>query len=282
MIGNVVKIKIGVDSMKIVFYGAGNMASAIFIGMIENNVVKPDQIYLTSRSQKEKIMFFKENLGVNVSYDDTELLDGADYVILASKPQSFPDVAKRIRPHLDEKTKIVSVMAGTQIKTIRRELGTENPVARLMPNTNAMVQHSVSGITYSENFPDKDELVELMESFGTTVTVEEDVMHNITAATGSGSAFLYYIYEKYAESLMELGFDEEEALFLTRNLVIGAGKMVEESELPFSQLRKNITSKNGTTEAGLNALDGEGIKEILTATLNAAANRSEELSQDDD
>ena len=90
------------------------------------------------------------------------------------------------------------------------------------------------------------------------------------------------IYEKYAESLMELGFDEEEALFLTRNLVIGAGKMVEESELPFSQLRKNITSKNGTTEAGLNALDGEGIKEILTATLNAAANRSEELSQDDD
>ena len=140
----------------------------------------------------------------------------------------------------------------------------------------------MSGITYSENFPDKDELVELMESYGTTVVVEEGVMHNITAATGSGSAFLYYIYEKYAESLMALGFDEEEALFLTRNLVIGAGKMVEESELPFSQLRKNITSKNGTTEAGLNALDGEGIKEILTATLNAAANRSEELSQDDD
>ena len=115
MIGTVVKIKIGVDSMKIVFYGAGNMASAIFIGMIENNVVKPDQIYLTSRSQQEKIMFFKENLGVNVSYDDAELLDGADYAILASKPQSFPDVAKRIRPHLEEKTKIVSVMAGTQI-----------------------------------------------------------------------------------------------------------------------------------------------------------------------
>ncbi len=167
MIGNVVKIKIGVDSMKIVFYGAGNMASAIFIGMIENNVVKPDQIYLTSRSQKEKIMFFKENLGVNVSYDDTELLDG-------HRLSSFS--------HLEEKTKIVSVMAGTQI--------------------------------------------ELMKRFG-------------------GSAFLYYIYEKYAESLMELGFDEEEALFLTRNLVIGAGKMVEESELPFSQLRKNITSKNG-------------------------------------
>lgn len=269
--------------MKIVFYGAGNMASAIFIGMIENRVVKPEQIYLTSRSQKEKILFFRDNLGVNVSYDDTELLDGTDYVILASKPQSFPDVAKRIRPHLEEKTKIVSVMAGTQIKTIRRELKSENPIARIMPNTNAMVQHSVSGIKYSENFPNKDELVELMKSFGTTVVVEEEEeMHNITAATGSGSAFLYYIYEKYAESLMDLGFSEEEALFLTTNLVIGAGKMVEDSELPFSQLRKNITSKRGTTEAGLDALDGDGIKEILSKTLNAAATRSQELSKDDE
>ncbi len=268
--------------MKIVFYGAGNMASAIFIGMIENRVVQPSEIYLTSRSMQEKIMFFKENLGVNVSYDDPELMKDADYVILASKPQSFPAVASRIRPYLEPKTKVVSVMAGTQIKTIRRELKTENPIARIMPNTNAMVRHSVNGISYSGNFTDRDELIELMESFGTTVTVEEDEMHNITAATGSGSAFLYYIYEMYAESLMELGFDEEQAMFLTRNLVIGAGKMVEDSELSFSDLRKNITSKRGTTEAGLEALDGEGLKKILITTLTAAANRSEELSQDEE
>lgn len=268
--------------MKVVFYGAGNMASAIFIGMIENKVVEPSDIYLTSKSNREKIMFFKEKLGVNVSYDDPELLADADYVILASKPQSFPEVATRIRPHLEEQTKVVSVMAGTQIKTIWRELKADNPIARIMPNTNAMVRHSVSGITYSHNFMNQDELVELMESFGATVNVEEDEMHNITAATGSGSAFLYYIYEKYAESLMELGFSEEEAMFLTRNLVIGAGKMVEESELPFSELRKNITSRHGTTEAGLNALDGEGLKEILINTLNAAANRSEELSEDEE
>ncbi|MFD2830719.1 pyrroline-5-carboxylate reductase [Corticicoccus populi] len=267
--------------MKIVFYGAGNMASAIFIGMIENKVVEPSDIYLTSKSNQDKIMFFKENLGVNVSYDDAELMKDTDYVILASKPQSFPEVAARIRPYLEENTKVVSVMAGTQIKTIRRELKKDNPIARIMPNTNAQVRHSVNGITYSKNFDDRDELVKLMESFGETVQIEEDEMHNITAATGSGSAFLYYIYEKYAEGLMELGFNEEQAMFLTRNLVIGVGKMVEESDLPFSELRTNITSKKGTTEAGLNALDGEGVKQILVATLNAAANRSEELSQDD-
>ena len=265
--------------MKITFYGAGNMASAIFIGMIENKVVKPAEIFLTSKSNKEKIMFFKEKLGVSVSWDDKVLLDDADYVILASKPQNFPEVADRIRPHIEEKTKVISVMAGTQIKTIQAELGTNNPVARVMPNTNAMVQHSMSGITYSNNFKDRDELVELMESYGKIVEVEEDEMHNITAATGSGSAFLYYIYEKYAESLVELGFTEQQATFLTKNLVIGAGKMVEESGLTFNELRKNITSKHGTTEAGLNALDGDGIQKILTATLEAARNRSQEISR---
>lgn len=265
--------------MKITFYGAGNMASAIFIGMIENEVVKPGEIFLTSKSNKEKILFFKEKLGVSVSWDDRELLEDADYVILASKPQNFPEVADRIRPYLEEKTKVISVMAGTQINTIQTELGTSNPVARVMPNTNAMVQHSMSGITYSSNFKDRDELVELMESYGKIVEVEEDAMHNITAATGSGSAFLYYIYEKYAESLVELGFSDQQATFLTKNLVIGAGKMVEESGLNFSELRRNITSKNGTTEAGLNALDGDGIQKILIATLEAARNRSQEISR---
>lgn len=267
------------EYMKITFYGAGNMASAIFIGMIENEVVKPEEIFLTSKSNKEKIMFFKEKLGVSVAWDDKKLLDDADYVILASKPQNFPEVADRIRPHIEEKTKVISVMAGTQIKTIQAELGTNNPIARVMPNTNAMVQHSMSGITYSDNFRDRDELVELMESYGKIVEVEEDEMHNITAATGSGSAFLYYIYEKYAESLVELGFTDQQATFLTKNLVIGAGKMVEESGLNFNELRKNITSKNGTTEAGLNALDGDGIQKILIATLEAARNRSQEISR---
>ena len=267
------------ENMKITFYGAGNMASAIFIGMIENEVVKPEEIFLTSKSNKEKIMFFKEKLGVSVAWDDKKLLDNADYVILASKPQNFPEVADRIRPHIEEKTKVISVMAGTQIKTIQAELGTNNPIARVMPNTNAMVQHSMSGITYSDNFRDRDELVELMESYGKIVEVEEDEMHNITAATGSGSAFLYYIYEKYAESLVELGFTDQQATFLTKNLVIGAGKMVEESGLNFNELRKNITSKNGTTEAGLNALDGDGIQKILIATLEAARNRSQEISR---
>src|SRR5699024_10181996 len=159
----------GVEVMKIVFFGAGNMASAIFTGMIEKGIVKADDIYITSKTNRVAAMEFKESLGVNVSYDDAELCADADYIVLASKPQNFKDVAKRIRPYLEEKTKLISVMAGIQILTIQEELGKGNSVARIMPNTNAMVQYSVNGIAFSDGFDNKDELIDLMASFGKNV-----------------------------------------------------------------------------------------------------------------
>lgn len=265
--------------MKIVFFGAGNMASAIFTGMIEKGIVKAENIYITSKSNRVAAMEFKEELGVKVSYDDAELCKDADYIILASKPQSFSDVAKRLRPYLEKKTKLISVMAGIRISTIQKETGMENPVARIMPNTNAMVQYSVNGIAFSDDFKNRDELIELMASFGKNVVVGEEGMDNITAATGSGPAFLYYIYEMYAKSLEELGFSKEDADKLTRNLVIGTGKTLAERPESFEKLRTDITSKAGTTEAGLDTLSDSTIQEIIFATLGSARDRSKKLSE---
>ncbi|MEK4554271.1 pyrroline-5-carboxylate reductase [Jeotgalicoccus sp. FSL K6-3177] len=265
--------------MKIVFFGAGNMASAIFTGMIEKGTVKAEDIYITSKSNRVAAMEFKESLGVNVSYDDAELCKDADYIVLASKPQNFTDVAERIRPYLEKKTKLISVMAGIHIATIQEEAGMENAVARIMPNTNAMVQYSVNGIAFSDDFDNKDELIELMASFGKNVVIGEEGMDNITAATGSGPAFLYYIYEQYAKSLEELGFSKEDAEKLTRNLVIGTGKTLSERPESFEQLRTDITSKAGTTEAGLDTLSEFKLQEMISKTLGSARDRSKKLSE---
>lgn len=265
--------------MKIVFYGIGNMASAIFTGMIETGMVEPKNIYITSKSNRFKAMEYKESLGVQVSYDDEELTKDADYIILASKPQNFNDVAARIAPYLEEKTQLISVMAGLHISSIQEELKTKNAVARIMPNTNAMVQFSVNGIAFSKDFKNKDGLVKLMSTFGKNIVIEEEAMDNITAATGSGPAFLYYIYEQYAKSLEELGFSEEDAELLTRNLVIGTGKTLAERTESFAQLRKDITSKAGTTEAGLNTLGEFGLEVMITKTLGSAVDRSKKLSE---
>src|SRR5699024_12846309 len=98
--------------MKIVFFCAGKMASAIFRGMIEKGTVKAEDIYITSKSNRVAAMEFKESLGVNVSYDDAELCKDADYIVLASKPQNCTEVAERIRPHWEKKTKLIPVMVG--------------------------------------------------------------------------------------------------------------------------------------------------------------------------
>lgn len=265
--------------MKIVFFGAGNMASAIFTGMIDKGIVDAKDIYITSKTNRVAAMEHKEALGLNVSYDDAELCKDADYIVLASKPQNFNDVATRIRPYLEKKTKLISVMAGIRIDTIQEEVGMQNAVARIMPNTNAMVQYSVNGIAFSDDFDNKDELIDLMASFGKNVIIEEDGMDNITAATGSGPAFLYYIYEQYAKSLAELGFSQEDAELLTRNLVIGTGKTLSERPESFEKLRTDITSKAGTTEAGLDTLSEFALQDMISKTLGSAADRSKKLSE---
>lgn len=149
-----------------------------------------------------------------------------------------------------------------------------------MPNTNAVVQHSVNGVAFSENFTKKEELLGLIETFGTNVLIDESEFNQITVATGSCPAFLYYIYENYAESLVNLGFSIEQADVLTQELVIGTGEMMKNSDLPLSTLRENIASKKGTTDAGLKSLYKHNIEEIFNQVLEAAKDRGEELSKD--
>ncbi|CAD2074795.1 pyrroline-5-carboxylate reductase [Phocicoccus pinnipedialis] len=264
--------------MKIVFYGIGNMASAIFKGMI-NEGVKPEEIFVTSIPGDPLLELFKEELGVMPSLNDAELLKNADYVVFATKPQDFESVVERVKANLEDKTKLISIMAGTTIETIQSKLN-GNETVRIMPNTNAVVQKAVNGVAFSENFTNKEELLKLIETFGTNVLIEESEFNRITAATGSGPAFLYYLYEKYADSLVNLGFSKEQADVLTRELVIGTAEMMKNTDLPLSTLRENITSKKGTTDAGLKSLHKHDIEKIFDQTLEAAKTRGEELSKD--
>ena len=138
-------------SMKLVFYGAGNMAQAIFKGIINSKKLKSHDIYLTNKSNEEALKNFAEELGVEYSYDDENLLQDADYVFLGSKPYDFEKVAQRIQPYINENNRFISIMAGLPINYIQEQLHVENPIARIMPNTNAQVGHSVTGISFSGN-----------------------------------------------------------------------------------------------------------------------------------
>ncbi|WP_392449814.1 pyrroline-5-carboxylate reductase [Staphylococcus massiliensis] len=270
--------------MKIVFYGAGNMAHAIFTGIVNSNIVPPENILLTNRSNEERLKSYNKELGVNYSYANEELLKDADYVFLGTKPHDFDGLADRIRPYINDNNKFISIMAGLPISYIREQLGTSNPIARIMPNTNAHVGHSVTGISFSNNFgpTSKGEVHDLINAFGSVMEVNEDSLHQVTAITGSGPAFLYHVFEQYVKAGTNLGLEKSEVEESIRNLIIGTSKMIERSDLSMEQLRKNITSKGGTTQAGLNALSDHDIQGIFEDCLKAAVDRSVELSNNDE
>ena len=248
--------------MKLVFYGAGNMAQAIFTGIINSNNLNANDIYLTNKSNEQALKSFAEKLGVNYSYDDEALL----------------------KEHITNDNRFISIMAGLSIDYIRQQLNTNNPLARIMPNTNAQVGHSVTGISFSNNFDpkSKNEVDELINAFGSVIEVSEEHLHQVTAITGSGPAFLYHVFEQYVKAGTELGLERNQVEESIRNLIIGTSKMIERSDLSMSQLRKNITSKGGTTQAGLDALSQYDIVSMFEDCLGAAVNRSMELSHKED
>ncbi|QNY45072.1 pyrroline-5-carboxylate reductase [Staphylococcus aureus] len=270
--------------MKLVFYGAGNMAQAIFTGIINSSNLDANDIYLTNKSNEQALKAFAEKLGVNYSYDDATLLKDADYVFLGTKPHDFDALATRIKPHITKDNCFISIMAGIPIDYIKQQLECQNPVARIMPNTNAQVGHSVTGISFSNNFDpkSKDEINDLVKAFGSVIEVSEDHLHQVTAITGSGPAFLYHVFEQYVKAGTKLGLEKEQVEESIRNLIIGTSKMIERSDLSMAQLRKNITSKGGTTQAGLDTLSQYDLVSIFEDCLNAAVDRSIELSNTED
>ena len=116
----------------------------------------------------------------------------------------FEALAERIKDDITDDNRFISIMAGLSIDYIRQLLDTNNPLARIMPNTNAQVGHSVTGISFSNNFgpKSKDEVNELINAFGSVIEVSEDHLHQVTAITGSGPAFLYHVFEQYVKAVL--------------------------------------------------------------------------------
>ena len=203
------------------------------------------------------------------------MLSGIRDVLIISTPEDL-DLYKRLLKDGNQ--------FGLSIDYIRQQLNTNNPLARIMPNTNAQVGHSVTGISFSNNFDpkSKNEVDELINAFGSVIEVSEEHLHQVTAITGSGPAFLYHVFEQYVKAGTELGLERNQVEESIRNLIIGTSKMIERSDLSMSQLRKNITSKGGTTQAGLDALSQYDIVSMFEDCLGAAVNRSMELSHKED
>lgn len=263
---------------KVVFIGAGNMAEAIVSGMVAANFCAPEKIIMTD-VRPERLAELEAEYGVSTSTDNS-VVKNAEIVLLAVKPQVMADVLKGFAPVLRKETLVISIAAGIPTVKIEALLGGNRRVVRVMPNTPALVGQGASALAAGANADEADlEVAEaILGCVGLTVRVEENEIDAVTALSGSGPAYVFYLLEGMLAAADKMGLDKETARKLALKTVEGAARLMEDSGEAADVLRAKVTSKGGTTEAAIRSMDEAGVKEAIIQALLAAQKRSVELS----
>lgn len=264
---------------KIAFIGAGAMAEAIIRGWIDQDCVAKEQIYITNKCEQERLEELQEKYGVQI-LPNKEMLREVDCIVLATKPKDAKEAMLAIAPFLSSQTAVFSVLAGIPIAAINDILG-DRPIARTMPNTSATIGMSASGVTFNALVDEalRAHFLTMLKAIGTVVEVEEEQLHAVTAFSGSGPAYIYYLLEAFEQVAEEVGLAQDVVRSLMVQTLAGAAAMVQTGNEEPAELRRKVTSPGGTTEAGLRALQQHKLSETIAACVKSAAARSRELAK---
>ncbi|MEM6391854.1 MAG: pyrroline-5-carboxylate reductase [Planctomycetota bacterium] len=258
------------------FIGAGNMAEAIVRSAVRGGVVEAGRVLAVDLSEQRRAVF--AGMGCAVSEATEDSVGGAGQVVLSVKPQVFGAVAMSLAGVLREGQVVVSIMAGLSTAKIAEALGGGVKVVRVMPNTPVMVGHGMAGIALGEHAEPGDDATayRLFEAGGKAVRVGESLMDAVTAVSGSGPAYVFYLAEAMTAAAEKLGLGEH-ADVLVRQTILGAAELLSSSDASPTELRRWVTSPGGTTEAAINALTESSFVESVVEAIGRAEARGREL-----
>src|SRR5690625_715018 len=267
---------------KISFIGAGSMAEAIIEGLINENVLTSEQIYVTNKENEARLEELKGKYKIIGNTNKSEIIRDADVVIFATKPYDMEDAILETKELIQNEQLVISVVAGVSTEFIANKLGKDIAIIRTMPNTSAAIGQSATAITKGK-FATAHHLKvaeDLFKAIGTVSVVDEENMHIVTGISGSGPAYVYYLVEAMEKAAEQEGLDKETAKQLITQTIIGAGQMLKYSKDPVNVLRENVTSPNGTTAAGIHTLGEYNFQEAVINCVKNAKNRSVELGEE--
>lgn len=260
------------------FLGFGNMGQAIYNGLLVAKTVRPGQVavYDVDPQKLEKAAPETRRAG-----SPADLATRSELLILATKPQDLAAALDELAGMAKPDTLVVSIAAGISIGFIQQHLGESAHVARVMPNTPALVGAGAAGVAFSDTCTEADRAATttIFEAIGIAETVPEEALDVVTALSGSGPAYFFYFVECLIAAASGLGLSEEQARRLAIQTALGAGRMLTEAGESPATLRERVTSKGGTTFAALESLRGNDFQGIVRSALEAAAARSRELGQ---
>lgn len=257
---------------KLQVIGAGKMGQALVAGLLRTDWATPTELLLVEVDTARQAQLVAQYPGISVTAEPEPDVDS----LLAVKPYTVLDVCRTLRP-----SRLISVAAGITIGAIQDVVGQNTTVLRVMPNTPALIAKGVSGLAASSSAADEDIdwATQILTSVGQVVVVDETKIDAVTGLSGSGPAYIFAVAEALVEAGKGVGLAQETAETLAYQTLYGAASLLHRSDLGPADLRAQVTTPGGTTEAGLNVLADEGLEDAFRKAVASATERSVELGR---
>jgi pyrroline-5-carboxylate reductase len=251
--------------------GGGNMAKAIVEGAGSGGVLCADTIVVADPEQSSRDFF--DTLGCHTTSSSSSLPETA-HVLLSVKPQVFAAIADDIKSDI-----VYSIMAGVTIKKIANATG-NNRIVRMMPNLPCSIGYGATGLAIADSTQEDDATLakEIFSQIGSVIEVSETLMDAVTAVSGSGPAYVFYLAEAMLEGGIKVGLDIETADALVRQTILGAAALLLQDERSAKELKEAVTSEGGTTAAALHVLKAANVRKAIEEAVVSARDRGRELS----
>lgn len=260
--------------------GAGNMAEAIVRGILRSDLYAPAQMIAADVSAQRRDAF--RQMEIAAVEDLAVAASDAAIILLSVKPQQMNGVLSALASAINERSMVVSIAAGTPSSAIEQRLGGNKAwrIVRVMPNTPMLVGEGMAAIARGRHATDADLAAarKLFEAAAAVVEVDEDKMDAVTAISGSGPAYFFFLVEQMIQAGMEMGLTREQAHLLATRTSLGAARMLTASADAPAELRRKVTSPGGTTQAAIATMEQRRVPQAIVEALHRACERSRELS----
>lgn len=256
------------------------MASAMMRGLINKQVVKPEQLYCISEFGRGAGAFSKKTGANTCGNSSSDLIAASDILVLAFKPQQLETQASQVA-EINNRL-VLSILAGTSLDKLQKHIPNAGTLVRTMPNTPGRIGAGMTAFCTKDRLGDTDRkaLVAILGSLGDVIEIEEDLMDVHTAVSGSGPAYVFEMIVALAEAGTKEGLSSDLALQSAKQTVLGAAALARQADETPEELRNQVTSKGGTTAAGLQAMAEGNFRNLIHQTVQAAKQRSIEMGKE--
>nr|WP_246629234.1 pyrroline-5-carboxylate reductase [Mesobacillus maritimus] len=264
---------------KIGFIGCGNMAKAMIGGLVTSGNVRVENMYVSNRSLP-KLEEVKRQYEIQVTQDNTEVARQCEIIFLAVKPYQYASVIEEIKEFVDHNAIIIMIAAGQTIDQNEQRFGRRMKMVRTMPNTPVLVGEGMTGVCINDLITDEDklELETIFECFGKVEFIEEHLMDAVSGVSGASPAYAYMFIEALADGAVLQGMPRKQAYTFAAQALLGAAKMVLETDLHPGELKDQVCSPGGATIEAVASLEKSGFRSSVIQALHACVEKSKNMN----